>query len=385
MKKIEALLYSDNKPVSIEIAEGFIHKVVPLTAPEQKANKKLYVAPGLIDNQVNGYLGVEFTSSELTTEDVRKVVSELRKTGVTTFLPTVITASNEKLIKSFDGLTEARHDPEIARSIPGFHLEGPYISPEKGYRGAHNSDEIRRPDWDEFQKLNEAAEGKILQVTLAPEVEGSVDFIRKCVEQGIVIALGHHNASADEITRAVDAGARTVTHLGNGCANTIHRFNNPFWIQLAEDRLMASVILDGIHVLPEQAKVFYKSKGSRRLILTSDITMLAGMPPGNYTWDGKEVVLAPDGCIRYPQGNSFAGASLPLLTGINNIMRFTGCTLGEAINMASGNPARLYGFEDRGVIEVGKRADLILFRMEENQIHINKSIMAGEVLFDADK
>jgi len=345
----------------------------------------LYVAPGLIDNQVNGCFGIEFLSEELTTDKVRTVVNTLSKFGVTTFLPTLITASAARLIQSFKIMAAARRIPEIAVSVPGFHLEGPYISAEEGYRGAHNPAEIRLPDWDEFQQLNQAADGKILQITLAPELEGAIDFIRKCTQQGIVVALGHHNAAADKIKQAVDAGARTVTHLGNACANLIDRYDNPFWMPLAEDRLMASLILDGFHLLPEQVKVFYKSKGNKRIILTSDMTRLAGMPPGKYTWDGKEVVLSCDGSIKFARENVFAGASLPLTTGIDNMMRFSGCSLREAIDMASGNPARLYGLQDRGSIEPGKRADLILFRIIDKKLHIKQTISQGEVVYGADK
>jgi len=382
---IEEILYSDNAPVSIKIAGGLIQQVERVSLPSQQAGRKLYVAPGLIDNQVNGCFGIEFLSEELTTDKVRTVVNTLSKFGVTTFLPTLITASAERLIQSFKIMAEARRIPEIAVSVPGFHLEGPYISAEEGYRGAHNPDEIRLPDWDEFQQLNQAADGKILQITLAPELEGAIDFIRKCTEQGIVAALGHHNAAADKIKQAVDAGARTVTHLGNGCANLIDRYDNPFWWPLAEDRLMASLILDGFHLLPEQVKVFCRSKGNKRIILTSDMTRLAGMPPGKYTWDGKEVVLSCDGSIKYTRENVFAGASLPLTTGIDNMMRFSGCSLREAIDMASGNPARLYGLQDRGSIEPGQRADLILFQIIDKKLHIKQTISQGEVVYGADK
>jgi N-acetylglucosamine-6-phosphate deacetylase len=379
---IEGVLYSDNAPLSIKIDGGLIQQVERVSLPSQQTGRKLYLAPGLIDNQVNGCFGIEFLSEELTTAKVRTVVNTLRKFGVTTFLPTLITASAARLIQSFKIMAEARRIPEIAVSVPGFHLEGPYISAEEGYRGAHNPAEIRLPDWDEFQRLNQAADGKILQITLAPELEGAIDFIRKCTQHGIVVALGHHNAAADIIKQAVDAGARTVTHLGNACANLIDRYENPFWMPLAEDRLMASLILDGFHLLPEQVKVFYKAKGNQRIILTSDMTRLAGMPPGKYIWDGKKVVLSCDGSIKYTRENVFAGASLPLTTGIENMMDFSGCSLREAIDMASGNPARLYGLQDRGSIEPGQRADLILFRIIDKKLHIKQTICQGKVVYE---
>ncbi len=375
-QRVEGYLFSDKSKVAIEFENGVIQKIEKISSFENGEGS--FIAPALFDNQINGYIGIEFSKPDLSTNDMLSVVHGLQKKGVATFLPTVITASRQSLVNSFTNLAKARLNPEVAVSVPGFHLEGPYISPEAGYRGAHSLKNIRLPDWDEFQKLNEIADGKIMQITLAPEVDGAIEFIKKCVKSGVVVSLGHHNANAEQIQRATDAGAKTVTHLGNGCANTINRFNNPLWMQLAEDRLMSSFIVDGFHLLPELVKVFYKAKGCERIILTSDITMLAGMPPGNYVWDGNNVVLTPEGIIRLPKENVFAGASLPLVVGVGNMMKFTGCGLKEAINMATKNPAALYNFTDRGVLEAGKRADIILFDLEDSKLNIVKTIVSGK-------
>ena len=385
MESIEGILYSDNSKVRIEIEDDIIKKIEKVDSFTDNAKDTYYIAPGLFDNQINGYLGVEFSLPELTTEDMYKVVKGLHNNGVTTFLPTVITASEKSLINSFKNLVHTLQEKDISRSIPGFHLEGPYISPVKGYRGAHSLKDIRKPDWDEFMRINEAAEGKIVQVTLAPEIEGAIEFIKKCVQNDIVVSLGHHNGSAEDIERAADAGAKTVTHLGNGVANEINRFDNPLWMQLAEDRLMVSLILDGFHLRPEMVKVFYRAKGKDHIILTSDITMLAGMPPGDYVWDGNDVFLTPEGIIMLPRENVFAGASLPLSVGIENMMKFTNCSLHEAINMATKNPASLYGFDNIAVIEEGKRADFILFKLEQNQLKIVQTMVAGDIVYKEEK
>jgi len=385
MESIEGILYSDNSKVRIEIEDDIIKKIEKVDSFTDNAKDTYYIAPGLFDNQINGYLGVEFSLPELTTEDMYKVVKGLHNNGVTTFLPTVITASEKSLINSFKNLVHTLQEKDISRSIPGFHLEGPYISPVKGYRGAHSLKDIRKPDWDEFRRINEAAEGKIIQVTLAPEIEGAIEFIKKCVQNNIVVSLGHHNGSAEDIERAADAGAKTVTHLGNGVANEINRFDNPLWMQLAEDRLMVSLILDGFHLRPEMVKVFYRAKGKDHIILTSDITMLAGMPPGDYVWDGNDVFLTPEGIIMLPRENVFAGASLPLFVGIGNMMKFTNCSLHEAINMATKNPASLYGFNNIAVIEEGKRADFILFKLEQNQLKIVQTMVAGDIVYKEEK
>lgn len=374
--QIEGILYSDNSKVSIEIEDGIIRKIEKAGYFKDEKAVRQYIAPALIDNQVNGYIGIEFSFPKLSTADMLKIVREHKKNGVVTFLPTVITASHESLMKSFSNLASTLKNQEIAHAVPGFHLEGPYISPEDGFRGAHRLKDIRKPDWDEFQRLNKAADGKIIQVTLAPEIEGAIAFIKKCVENKIIVSLGHHNGSAEDIEQAIDAGARTVTHLGNGMENKIHRFNNPLWMQLSDDRLMSSLILDGLHLPSDMVKVFYRAKGSKRIILTSDMTMLAGMPPGNYIWDGNDVRLTEEGIIMFEKENCFAGASLPLRVGVGNMMKFTGCSLGEAVDMASKNPARLYGLNDRGSIEVGKRADLIIFNLEDDKISIVETIVA---------
>ena len=382
MERIEGILYSDNHLVAIEIEDGFICKIERITHSSSENSKKQYVAPALIDNQVNGYRGIEFSFPDLSETNMRKVTAGIHEKGIGAFLPTVITASHESLMRSFKNLSSVLKDAYIAEAVPGFHLEGPYISPEAGYRGAHNVEDIRLPDWDEFQQLNEQAEGKIIQITLAPELEGAENFIKKCVKNDIVVSLGHHNANAKQIKTAVDAGAKTVTHLGNGCANTIHRFDNPFWMQLADDRLMSSIIVDGFHLPPELVRVFYKVKGSERLILTSDMTMLSGMPPGKYKWSKQNVVLTEEGMIKNYEKNVFAGSSVTLDRDISNMMAFTGCGLNKAVNMATKNPAKLYGFKDRGMLEVGKRADLILFDYTEGEIKIKKTIVAGKTVYD---
>ncbi|HPF04388.1 MAG TPA: amidohydrolase family protein, partial [Bacteroidales bacterium] len=258
---VTALLYSDSKPVAISIKDGKIAAVKKISdLPDGSAG--LFVAPGFIDNQVNGFAGVSFTfgGGELTAEGVKKATRELWKTGVTTYIPTLTTNSNELLTKNFSILGEVKDDSALLGSIPGFHLEGPFISPVDGYRGAHPLRFVRKPDWEEFLQLNKSAGNNIIQVTIAPEMEGALDFISNCTRAGIVVGLGHHNADAQLVKEAVDRGADIATHLGNGCANMINRHINPLWPQLSDDRLMVSIICDGFHLNPEEIRVFTRSK-----------------------------------------------------------------------------------------------------------------------------
>lgn len=373
---IEAIHYETNKPVRIEIRNGLITSLTKVS--DSILNNGLFVAPGLIDNQVNGYKGVDFSDPELTTVQMKMAVEALSKDAVTSFFPTVITGSHENLLKVFGNLAEAMKDEEVKRSVPGFHLEGPFISPEEGFYGCHPSEFIRKPSWREFCELQDAAGGNIRQVTIAPEVDGAIEFIRLCALNKIVVAIGHSNASAEHIKKAVEHGARVSTHLGNGCANLIDRHRNPLWPQLANDLLMISIIADGHHLLPEEIQVFYKVKGPHNMILTSDVTHLGGMAPGKYNFLGSEVVLTGEGLIKNPVLNCLAGASLPLRTGVENVMKFTGCTLGEAVNMATANVAGIYNLSDRGLLTPGKRADLILFEINGNKIEIKNVFVGGK-------
>jgi len=385
--QIEGIFYLDHSPVRVEILNGKITSITRISELSENANR-LYIGPGLIDNQVNGYYGVSFIDmgEELTMEGVYKATKALWSDGVTSYLPTLTTNKKEIYLKNLALLAKAKIDPEIRGAIPGFHIEGPYISPVDGYRGAHPLISVRKPDWEEFMEFYEASEGNILQITVAPEVEGGMDFISKLKEKGVVVAIGHHNSTAKQIREAVDRGAKMSTHLGNGMANSINRHRNPLWPQLSEDRLMVSLIADGFHLQPEQLKVFYRAKGVENTIITSDVSALGGLPPGKYlNVIGDTLELTPGGAVVYPAQNNLAGSGSPLSKGVGNMMKATGCTLGQAIRMASGNPARLNGLKDRGAILPGMRADLVLFTLEDFKMKIKKTIVAGELVYEADE
>ena len=378
---ISGLYYQDGKPISVTIVNGKILNVEPVM-PGAKSSG-LFIAPGFIDLQVNGFMGVDFSDPNLTRESLLKATKALWKIGVTTFIPTVITNDQASLLKSFEILSGSLDDEELKLSIPGFHLEGPYISPVQGYRGAHLEKYIRNPDWDEFSSLQKAANNQIIMITLAPETEGAIPFIKKCSDSGVVVSLGHHNASSDIIRQAVDAGASMSTHLGNGCANMINRHDNPLWPQLAEDRLTATIIADGFHLNRDEVQCFYKMKGADRVVLVSDMLDLAGLQPGEYMRGERLVLLTPD-VIKYPAEDVLAGAVSTLISNVSIMMKFTGCSLGNAVQMASTNPARSLGLKDIGELKQGKRADLILFTIENDRIVIQKTIIAGREVYSKD-
>ncbi len=384
-QKIEGIFYLDEKPVSITIKDGKIDRI-DRNVELKGDSRKIFIAPGLIDNQVNGINGVSFSfgQSELNVKGVLEATKVLWQRGVTTYLPTLTTNSHELFLKNLSILEIARKDELSLGSIAGYHLEGPYISPADGYRGAHSINFVRKPDWNEFVEYYEASGKKILTVTVAPEVEGALEFIKRCSELGIVVALGHHNAATEIVNRAVEYGAKISTHLGNAMSNTINRHVNPLWPQLSNDGLMISIICDGFHLLPEQIRVFYKVKGAEKTIITSDVTMYANLTPGVYkNIDGEDIELSNDGRIFYPAQNNLAGSASTIDKGVGHIMKVTGCSLSDAIRMASTNPAQLYGLNDRGKIETGKRADIILFTIEDYRMKILKTIVNGKVVYEA--
>ena len=377
-------LTDENTFVDIKVHNGLIESISPRD-PEIQSEAKVYVAPGLIDTQVNGYTSVSFNREGLTKEKVDKITRAMWKEGVTTYFPTIVTNSSELIIENLEILVDATEVyPEISYSIPGFFLEGPYISPIDGFRGAHTKEWVRGSDWEEFSRFMNAAKGKIIQVGLAPEIEGAMDFIQKCREKNIIVSLAHHNGTPEQIEEAVRLGASVTTHLGNGCANMIHRHDNPIWPQLANDKLTPSIIADGHHLRKEELQTFFKVKGEDNLMLVSDATELAGMPAGTYQWNGKEVVMTEDGMLKYPAQNVLAGASFPIRTGIKNMMLLAGCSLEESIKMASTTPSRVYNLKDRGELREGLSADMILFTVEDGEIIIHKTVLQGKIVYQRD-
>ena len=378
---ITGRLYTDHAPVSIQIRAGKIASIQKI--PEEEA-PNIFIAPGLVEIQINGYYGTDFSGPDLTIEKVMKATKELWKAGVTTYFPTIITSDVALMKKNFSVLAKAKLKSTVLGSIAGFHLEGPYISPLPGFRGAHLEKYIKNPDWEEFQTIQHAADQQIKLITVAPELEGAIPFIQQCVQEGLVVSLGHHNGSVEDIDRAVFAGARMVTHLGNGCANEIHRHHNPLWPQLSNDLLTPSLIVDGYHLTREEVRTFYKTKGPDRTILVSDALDLAGLPPGKYIRGERTLVLTPN-VVQLPKENVLAGAASPISKCVAVMMEYTQCSLKEAIQMASTNPAKMFQLSDRGQLTPGSRADIILFKLGPNQLDIQKTYVKGQLVFDSQK
>ena len=327
------------------------------TADVRQRSDGRWAAPGFFDLQVNGFAGVDYNSPEASLEDIRRSILALRATGVTRFLPTVITGSPERMAGACRNLARARREIAEGVSIAGIHVEGPWISPEEGPRGAHPREHVRPPSREEFLRLQDAAAGDVRLLTLAPEVPGAVALIEFLVTRGVVVALGHTAATTTQISDAVRAGATVSTHLGNGAHSILPRHPNYIWDQMADDALYASLIVDGIHLPPSFVKCAVRAKGLDRSILVTDATMCAGCAPGRYRLGEVEVELDASQRVRMVGTDRLAGSALRMDRGVENLMRFAGLDLAAAVGLASGNPARALGLDPTGNGQVVFRYD----------------------------
>ena len=349
-----------------------------------------WIAPGFIDMQINGYRGQEFSSDKLTLERVGEIVGATAPMGVTQFLPTLTTHTLDTLSFGLRLIDEAcRQDRGIESRVPGIHLEGPFLSTQDGPRGAHPLANCRRPNWDEFSRLQDAAGGRIRVHTVSPEYEESFEFIRRVADSGVIVSLGHTAAAPDQIRRAADAGATMSTHLGNGSHAMLPRHQNYLWAQMAEDRLTAGLIADGHHLPPDLVKSIVRAKEPCRCVLVSDLSGYAGLAPGVYQTELCDLEILPTGKVVVAgQQEVLAGASLPIGVGVANVMNFAGVTLPTAIDMASRRPAELLGLEAVRA-KVGSRADFVLFQLPEepgdrsNRMEVQETILGGKTIWKA--
>lgn len=383
MLSVLARRYDTGETIRVGMDGGRIAAVEPARSDGDSAALP-FVAPGFFDLQINGHGGIWFSSEDLTVEQVLTVLRSHFQHGITRMCPTLVTNSRAALLAGFDAIRRAcEGEPWADRMAPGCHLEGPYLSAEDGPRGAHPREHIRGCDWSEFEEFQSASGGRIRLVTLAPEADGAVEFIRRAVASGVRIAIGHTAASSEQISAAVDAGATLSTHLGNGAHGTIRRHPNYIWDQLAEDRLTASIITDGHHLPAAVVKSIVRAKTPRRIIITCDASGLAGCDPGEYEYHGGRFEVLSDGPIVIAgQRQMLAGSGQQTDVCVANAVSMAGVTLGEACDMASQAPARLLGFEEVH-LRRGSRADLVLFQHEPqaSRLQVAATIADGEVVY----
>ena len=316
-------------------------------------------SPGLFDLQINGFAGVDFNDAGLTADALDHALEAMRRTGVTQCLPTLITATEAELTERFAALDRAVTRSRLGpRMVPGYHLEGPFLSPEPGFHGCHPRAAMVDPDPSLAERVTRGLRHPVLLLTLAAERPGAEALIAWAAARGAVAAIGHSDAGAKVVARAVAAGARLSTHLGNGLPARLPKLDNPLLAQLAEDRLMASVIADGVHVPQAALRVMLRATGVARCILVSDAVAGAAAPPGRYRFAGMAVEAAADGTVRNGAG-ALAGSALTLDRAVRNLLRWGLASLAEAVAMASANPAGLLGQPLAGTVQWSAGGDVL--------------------------
>src|SRR5215831_6032630 len=343
----------------------------------------LWLAPGFIDLQVNGFAGVDYNARATSHEEIARSLQAQFATGVARLYATVITGPPDAMAACLRNLADARETLPEGEAMEGFHVEGPHICADDGPRGAHPRTWVRPPDFDEFRRWQEAARGRVRLVTLSPEWPEAPRYIERITAEGVVASIGHTQATPEQISDAVSAGATLSTHLGNGAHQMLRRHPNYIWDQLAEDRLMADFIVDGIHLGAAFLKTALRAKGIERSVLVTDASTPAGAAPGRYYLGEQAVDLTADGHVVLAGTDRLAGSALDMALGVTNLMRIAGLSPEEAVRMATINAAiagRIDG-RMRGLVP-GDRADLVQFRIAESQqVQVAANWLSGKLVF----
>ncbi|TVR04221.1 MAG: N-acetylglucosamine-6-phosphate deacetylase [Spirochaetaceae bacterium] len=378
----------DGQPITIEIRGNRIQTVErprDQSGPEDEESGAFIISPGFVDLQVNGVEGHDYSSEALSKPDIDAICRAMAVRGTVKHTATIITGPQKQMLRSIAEIQRAHsRDKTVNRAVTGLHVEGPFISPEDGPRGAHPRQSVRLPDVSEYESWQEAADGNVQIVTVAPELPGALAFIERIAADGVIAAIGHTNAPPECIAEAVCAGARMSTHLGNGSSAMLPRLHNFLWEQLADDHLVAGIISDGVHLPESVLRVFARAKQVERLVLVSDIAPLAGMDPGEYRWGDTHVQVHDDGHLTVVGTPYFAGASAGQDTAITVFSRATGWPLSDVVRLCTSNPARLLGMAGYPhELQAGDSADLTIFRYDQRRhtVQVIETILGGEVLY----
>jgi N-acetylglucosamine-6-phosphate deacetylase len=296
--------------------------------------------PGLVDLQINGWGGIDFSDAALTDESFARACQGIFDSGTSAFVPTIVTSGLDVYENNLPIIAKAIKKPELAARVLGVHIEGPFISPSDGARGAHPLQHVKEPDIDFFDRLNELADGNVKILTVAAELKGVDALIRHAIQKGVCVSLGHHLAHDDDIAAAAKAGAKGLTHLGNGVPSNVNRHANPIWAALAEDDLTAMIITDSHHVPAALIKTILKVKGVDNTIVVSDGTAMVGMPPGKYNMFGADVLLDETGKLYNPVTGYLAGSGSTMLQCINYLASLKFLTFEQLIQVGYYNPLK---------------------------------------------
>ncbi len=352
--------------------KGMIKELKPIKIDNSINNNIDWLTAGLFDIQITGMLGHYLSGSDLTIKKVLEIDKELESRGILFWCPTICSQKPEIIIKNLEIIKKIINQ-KLTPGIFGIHMEGHYISSEDNCRGVHSKEFIKDPIPQEFDCWQKVAGGHIKLFSLSPERNGAIDFINKLRNEGVKVGLAHHNAAHELILEAVAAGADLATHLVNGCPSLMHRHYNVIWSQLSIDEMWASFIADGFHIPHFTLKAVIKSKGINKSILTSDLFYLSGLPEGEYLskTDKRKVILKDEG-LWVKGEDMLSGAAKTLNQNVEYIVRYCGFSIEEALIMASINPAKYFGIEDKIMIYPGRKGPLAIFSWKNDRIETIK-------------
>lgn len=332
-----------------------------------------FIVPGYIDIHVHGGGGSDVMDGEY--EAIKQVATTHSRFGTTAFLPTTMTMTKDKIIKSLKSIHEARLKGTGTAEILGIHLEGPYINPEK--KGAQKEEDIKKVSVEEFLEFNQASGNLIRLVTIAPEMPGAIDFIRWLHQQGIIVSVGHSNATYKQVQEGIQAGLSHVTHIFNAMRGLHHREPGVVGAALSSPKLIVEMIADGIHLHPIVLKMLTQIKESEKLILITDAMRATGFKEGTYDLGGQEVIVT-QGQAKLKNGN-LAGSVLTMDKAVKNLVTKVGISLLNAVQMASYNPAKCLGIDDKkGSLELYKDADIVILN---KNLETELTMVAGKVVY----
>ncbi|MDD5013791.1 MAG: N-acetylglucosamine-6-phosphate deacetylase [Atribacterota bacterium] len=344
-----------------------------LIGAEVIEGKDKFITPGYIDIHVHGGGGSDVMDGDY--EAINQIAIAHSRFGTTSFLPTTMTMSKDKIIRSLRSICEAVKKGTAGAEILGIHMEGPYINPEK--KGAQKEEDIKKVSLEEFLEFNQASGNLIRLVTIAPEMPGAIDFIRWLHQQGIIVSVGHSNATYKQVQEGIQAGLSHVTHIFNAMRGLHHREPGVVGVALSSPKLIVEMIADGIHLHPMVLKMLTQIKESEKLVLITDAMRAAGIKDGNYDLGGQEVTVSKRQA-RLKDG-TLAGSVLTMEKAVKNMVNRVGVQLPKAIQMASFNPAKSIGIDDKkGSLEPGKDADIVILN---KNLETELTMVAGKVVY----
>lgn len=306
--------YATRQPVRLRWTGG---KIIEAAATSEQPPRDRWVAPALVDLQVNGYAGVDFQQDNLSTEDLLRAVRALHRDGCGQILLTLISDEWPRLMARLAHVRTLRDaSPELRRAIAGWHIEGPFLSSEAGFRGAHRSEVMCDPKPEQMEELRVVTGADPVMLTLAPERLDAIAAIAQATALGLTVSLGHTNAPSKRLAQAIRAGARGFTHLGNGCPRELDRSDNILWRLFETPTLRVGVIPDRVHVSPALFRLIHREIGPDRIYYVSDAMAAAGAPPGHYRLAHLELEVGEDGIVRLPGTGNLAGSALQPIEGV---------------------------------------------------------------------